>query len=145
MARPLFTYGSLMFERVWERVVAGHPERHPRIPAVLHGFRRQRVRGETYPSLERRDGAQVPGILYLDVEDPDLAVLDAFEGEDYRRIPVRVVQSPARPTGLRYVELEADTYLFVAVDKVEAGDWDPARFERELIDRFLQEYTPLRR
>ncbi len=93
MARSVFTYGSLMFERVWRQVVAG---RYDRTPAILHGFRRQRVRRASYPSLQRCEGHAVAGILHLDVADADLAALDAFEGADYRRIPVEVaLQSPA--------------------------------------------------
>jgi hypothetical protein len=142
MAGPVFTYGSLMFERVWARVVTG---RYRSVPAILHGYRRQRVRGETYPSLERRDGAQVSGILYLDVGDTDLEVLDGFEGDDYRRIAVRVAPvGPADSAARQGGAIDADTYLFVADDKVEPGEWDPARFERELIERCLREYPPAR-
>jgi gamma-glutamylcyclotransferase (GGCT)/AIG2-like uncharacterized protein YtfP len=141
--RHVFTYGSLMFERVWRALVSG---RYHSMPATLRGYRRQRVRGQDYPSLQRlpdshADGS-VDGLLYLNVESSDLAALDAFEGADYRRIEVPIVlaapQDAARATVL------AATYLFIADDKVEPGPWSPDLFEREAMERFLRDYPPPR-
>jgi hypothetical protein len=141
----VFTYGSLMFEPVWVGVVAG---RYRSMPAVLQGYRRQRVRGQDYPSLQRlpdgegRAADPVDGVLYLDVDEADLAALDAFEGADYRRILVPV--TPGRAVrGKRTVP--ASTYLFIADRKDEPGPWDPQHFEREAIARFLREHPPARR
>lgn len=146
----VFTYGSLMFERVWRTVVSG---RYRSMPATLRSFRRQRVRGQDYPSLQRlpaddpcdTGGAVSPvdGVLYLDVETSDIAALDAFEGADYRRVEVRVIlaAAPHAPRGT----VLATTYLYVAGDKVEPGPWDPGLFEREAIDRFLRDHPPPRR
>ncbi len=140
MTRSIFTYGSLMFERVWRHVVAG---RYDRLPATLQGFRRQRVRGASYPSLQRCDGHVVAGIVYLDVAPADLAALDAFEGEDYRRITVQVaLPPPAESASPLATTLDADTYLFVADARVEPGDWDAARFEREQLEAFLRDHPP---
>lgn len=138
-----------MFPAVWSRVVAGSYRSQP---ATLRGFRRQRVRGQDYPALEQAPPGALPGavdgVLYLDVAAGDLASLDAFEGADYRRIEVRVTlrQDAAGTPGTLPAGslLAADTYLFVAADKVEPRDWDPAEFERERIGRFLREYPPPR-
>ena len=143
MARSVFTYGSLMFEPVWHQVVAGH---YDRMPAMLQGFRRQRVRGASYPSLQRCKGHAVAGILHLDVADADLAALDGFEGADYRRIPVEVaLQSPPGAASQSARVLAADTYLFITDAKVEPGDWDADRFEREQLQAFLREHAPAAR
>ena len=140
MARSVFTYGSLMFERVWRQVVAGS---YDRLPATLSGFCRQRVRGASYPSLRRCDGHAVVGIVYLGVADADLAALDRFEGEEYRRIPVEVaLQAPAGSAWEATRMLPADTYLFVADARVEPGEWDAARFEREQLESFLHDHGP---
>ena len=48
----VFTYGSLMFEPVWGGVVAG---RYRSMPAVLPGYRRQRVRGPWDPQHFERE------------------------------------------------------------------------------------------
>jgi gamma-glutamylcyclotransferase (GGCT)/AIG2-like uncharacterized protein YtfP len=142
----VFTYGSLMFGKVWSRVVTG---RYIPAAARLAGFCRQRVRGQDYPALLSAPpgmaGEQrvVDGVLYLDVEASDLAALDGFEGPDYRRIQVEVTvgeQVPGGPPPGGMVL--ADAYLYVAADKVESGPWDPQEFERERMDRFLREYAP---
>ena len=142
----VFTYGSLMFPRVWSRVVAGT---YTAAAASLSGFHRQRVRGQDYPSLARLpaggEASVIDGVLYLDVAAADLIALDAFEGADYRRIQVPVILGEdvdgGRPRGFL---LLADTYLYVAADNVEPGPWDPQEFERERIERFLREYPPPR-
>lgn len=166
MKQHLFTYGSLMFENVWRRVVSG---RYRSTPATLHGYRRQRVRGEDYPALEalpqdeagragsgslthatgghtgggadREAGGGAPGgllgRLYLAVAASDLAAVDTFEGEDYRRITVTVVTNAGRA-------LQAATYLFLAGGKIEAKPWDPVMFEREHMARFMLAYPPPR-
>ena len=144
----VFTYGSLMFPRVWRRVVAGD---YRTLAARLPGFRRQRVRGEVFPSLEPLAAeedpltAAVDGVLYLDVCAADLDALDAFEGSDYRRIEVPLLVSEQIPDGPAPGKvLVADTYLFVSSHKVEPGAWDPRHFERESMERFLREYPPPR-
>ena len=189
----VFTYGSLMFDRVWSRVVCGT---YPAAAATLSGFRRQRVLDQDYPSLQRIDGSTcngsamgagsrgerlsdeqgaggdedagagegpdtgshkggsksasegedaLSGVVYLGVQADDLKALDEFEGSEYCRIQVQVtvraqVDGGPAPGSL----LLADTYLFIASDKVAPGPWDPDDFERERIERFLREYPPPR-
>ncbi|MGE0800520.1 MAG: gamma-glutamylcyclotransferase family protein [Lautropia sp.] len=137
----VFTYGSLMFERVWQQVVAG---RHRRIAASLAGYRRYRVKGESYPALTAAatSGEPLAGVLYLDVAASDLIALDRFEGAQYRRIAVEVaVAADARAGGLP-AALPAQTYLFVEEHRIEHGLWDPAWFEREAIAHFLMVHAP---
>jgi gamma-glutamylcyclotransferase (GGCT)/AIG2-like uncharacterized protein YtfP len=149
----VFTYGSLMFERVWSRVAAGT---YATAVATLAGYRRQRVRGEDYPSLTVSAGDQagedaarcsaqepVHGLLYLDVDAADLGALDAFEGPEYRRIRVEVtVQEQVEGGPPPGSAVEAETYLYVDDGRVEPGPWDPEEFERQRMDRFLGRYAP---
>ncbi len=75
----VFTYGSLMYRPVWERVVVG---RYGAVEGTLRGYARRRITGEVYPALLRAEPESVvAGILYLDVSPRDLAALDHFEGE----------------------------------------------------------------
>ena len=145
----VFTYGSLMFERVWSRVVRGT---YPAASATLSGYRRQCVLGQDYPSLEQIAGSDgdsndaLGGVVYLGVEADDLAALDEFEGSEYLRIQVQVtVRAQVEGGPVSGSLLPADTYLFIASDKVAPGPWDPVEFERERIERFLREYPPPRR
>lgn len=123
----VFTYGSLMFAPVWQRVVRGH-YRFER--ARLDGFARFAITGETYPGMVVQPGASVAGILYFDVDQPDIAALDAFEGEDYRRDTVRVARDANG-------EVEAQTYIYLLPHKLSSLSWQPESFEME---RFIGTY-----
>ncbi|MBN9426983.1 MAG: gamma-glutamylcyclotransferase [Burkholderiales bacterium] len=127
----VFTYGSLMFDPVWAHVVRG---RYASRAGEISGFRRYAVRDVTYPGVVERAGAQVAGRLYLDVDDEDLQRLDRFEGAQYRRI---VVDVATRGSDGQPERLPAGLYLFLPTERLLDGDWDPQRFEREDMGRFL--------
>ncbi|NEX63268.1 gamma-glutamylcyclotransferase family protein [Noviherbaspirillum galbum] len=126
MSMHVFTYGSLMFSPVWERVVRGSYEAEP---AVLSGHVRHAILGETYPGMIASPGSEVAGMLYRGVSDADVAALDAFEGVEYRRVAVQVAAG-GRP-------VEAQTYLYLMPDRLSADPWVPERFE---MARFLGTY-----
>lgn len=116
----VFTYGSLMFAPVWQRV-AGDAA-HRSAVARLAGYRRFAIVAETYPALIAEAGAAVSGRLWLDVGPDELARLDAFEA-GYQRQSVEVVAE-----GIGTVR--AEVYVFTDRSRL-SGDWDPAGFERE--------------
>ena len=129
----IFTYGSLMYRAVWQRVVAGD---YIAVPARVHGYERRRISGETYPGLVRATPeVAVDGILYRDVSGADVAALDHFEGEGmaYTRIRVPVELSDG-------ALVDAWTYLFLRAALLEECPWEPARFEAEGLERFLATY-----
>jgi gamma-glutamylcyclotransferase (GGCT)/AIG2-like uncharacterized protein YtfP len=129
----IFTYGSLMYRPVWERVVTGE---YGASAATLRGFSRRRIRGELYPGLVRAStDSVVEGILYLDVSAPDVAALDHFEGEGeaYARIEVAVQLAGGGAA-------QAWTYLYLNLDLAEDSPWDPALFESEGMARFMDTY-----
>ena len=82
MSHHIFTYGSLMFAEVWQRVVRGS---YRSAPATIVDHARYALRGETYPGMIAEAGGTVLGVLYFAVDAQDLALLDAFEGTEYRR------------------------------------------------------------
>jgi gamma-glutamylcyclotransferase (GGCT)/AIG2-like uncharacterized protein YtfP len=125
----VFTYGSLMFDQVWSRVVSGS---YRRADAVLRGHERRAVRGETYPGVIAAAGASVTGVVYFDVDAPDLARLDDFEGAPYERRSVLL--------DLGGEELPAEVYLIRDHDRLEPAPWDVAGFERAGIFEFLTGY-----
>ncbi|MGE5622691.1 MAG: gamma-glutamylcyclotransferase family protein [Bacillota bacterium] len=126
MTRHVFTYGSLMFAPVWQRVVRGH---YRSAPARLDGFARYAITGETYPGMVAQQGASVAGLLYFDVDAGDLAALDAFEGADYRRDRVRVALAAGTA--------DAQTYLYLRPEKLTSLPWSPEAFQME---RFIGTY-----
>lgn len=128
--RHVFTYGSLMFDAVWSRVVAGSYRSRE---ANLNDFRRFAIRDETYPAIVPATGFQVSGRLWLDVASDDLERLDRFEGADYRRESVGVrVQAGAGPVA----DLMADCYVWLDASRLLATEWDPVRFEHEHLPGF---------
>jgi gamma-glutamylcyclotransferase (GGCT)/AIG2-like uncharacterized protein YtfP len=121
----VFTYGSLMFPEVWERVVRG---RYFFQPAVAQGFQRYCVMQETYPGMIAISGQSVEGVLYFDVDSDDLKALDAFEGSDYVRENVNV----RLPDGS---VLTAATYLYLPRERLLDKVWLPREFD---LDCFLK-------
>ena len=114
----LFTYGSLMFPQIWQRVVSG---RYACAPATLDDHARYAVRGASYPGMVRQAGERVAGVVYFDVDEPDIAALDAFEGSDYLRTVVT-----ARLHNGEAVSVE--TYLFINRGDLLAQAWEPDNF-----------------
>jgi gamma-glutamylcyclotransferase (GGCT)/AIG2-like uncharacterized protein YtfP len=127
MTRHVFTYGSLMFPAVWERVVSG---KYRSTPALLEQYARYAIRSETYPGMVVQPGRQVAGVLYHDVSEKDVSALDAFEGIEYRREAVQVTIADGR-------KLDAHTYVYLLPEKLSSDSWEPERFQME---RFLGTY-----
>lgn len=127
MSRNVFTYGSLMFPEIWKRVVLGN---YRAVPATVHGYARFAITRASYPGMVEADGALVDGILYFDVAPPDLAALDAFEGEEYRRDTVQVILSSGETVA-------ADTYIYLVPQHLSKSPWRPETFE---MASFLQTY-----
>lgn len=136
MTRHVFTYGSLMFHDVWKPIVS---RPLASVAAVLQDFAREGVRGQRYPGIRREAGAHSPGRLYLNVDDDELARLDAFEGDEYRRESVQV--SVTTRDG-RALTLAAEVYSFVDPAGLDGEPWDPERFARESATSFYREHAP---
>ncbi len=129
----VFTYGSLMFDEVWRRVVTG---RYRHAEAVLDAHRRHAVRGATYPGVVPAPGRQVRGVVHLDVLPDDVARLDAFEGTPYERRAVLVDVSGEM--------LPASVYVMRDPACLEPVDWDAASFARTGMHEFIATYCAQR-
>jgi gamma-glutamylcyclotransferase (GGCT)/AIG2-like uncharacterized protein YtfP len=125
MNSHIFTYGSLMFAQIWQRVVRGT---YRSAPAVLKDHARFEVAGQTYPGMVACPGAAVRGLVYFDVDHADIALLDAFEGPAYRR-------------DILNAELEDGSAIkinaYIHIDKSGLSDapWDPEQFQ---MARFME-------
>jgi gamma-glutamylcyclotransferase (GGCT)/AIG2-like uncharacterized protein YtfP len=130
--KNIFVYGTLMFEEVWDRIVHRH---YAKQAAVLSGFRRLPVKGETYPGLVKSISGSVQGILYFDVNARDIKRLDKFEGKYYRKMPVRVWTMDGRVHNAR-------TYVFSDRYRRLLGHsaWDPDHFHRQQLSGFITRY-----
>ncbi len=126
----LFTYGSLMFPEVWERVT-GSTARAAR--ASLDGFAAWCVRDESYPGLVEARGASTAGVVYFDVSDDALARLDRFEGAFYRRIGVVVTLGDGAAA-------QAETYLVDDAFRMQLDPrpWSAEHFREHGLPAFLE-------
>jgi gamma-glutamylcyclotransferase (GGCT)/AIG2-like uncharacterized protein YtfP len=123
----IFTYGSLMFPQVWQRVVRGV---YHTVPADLGDYARRAIDGVNYPAIVPQQGEKVVGVVYLDVTLQDVAALDAFEGDEYRRDTVRVTLAGGD-------EVDAGTYVYLLPHKLSGVPWQREEFH---LDRFLGTY-----
>jgi gamma-glutamylcyclotransferase (GGCT)/AIG2-like uncharacterized protein YtfP len=127
MAVNIFAYGSLMFPQVWERVVR---ERYRSAPATVGGYGRFSVVAETYPGMIAQPDSSVRGVVYFDVDTRDVAALDAFEGDDYRRDSV-IATLETRESVM------VDTYIYVVPQRLSDRAWHPEAFQMQ---QFLESY-----
>jgi gamma-glutamylcyclotransferase (GGCT)/AIG2-like uncharacterized protein YtfP len=129
--RNIFTYGSLMFPAVWQRVVRGD---YRSALGTIHGFRRVAVRDKEHPALIIAKGASpIEGRAYFDVSDEDVARLDHFETHRYARVGVAMTID-GKP-------IVADAYLALNHNELSDVNWDVEKFEREGLPRFLAGYV----
>ena len=129
----VFTYGSLMFEPVWSRGVAGSYERYE---AILQGYDRKAVRGEIYPVLIPSSMlSQVQGIVYCDVSSSDLARLDHFEGEYYFRKTEQIITEEKKAFPAEVYVLKEEYYSIISHKA-----WDPVHFSMTGIHFFLPRF-----
>lgn len=123
----IFTYGSLMFEEVWNQLVSG---KYSHAPALLEGYARRCVKHEEYPVIFEANES-VKGVLYYDVEPYDIDKLDAFEGEYYERKSVLLNNC-----------VDAEVYVLKKeyFEIIEEKPWDEEAFKNEGIKRFCENY-----
>lgn len=134
MAMHIFTYGSLMFNQVWSRVVQGH---YPCSAAHLMGFVRKGVIGAEYPVIyPGASEARVDGTLYFNVSTGDMTRLDEFEGIYYDRQSVSVTLQDGSSADAEVYVLETE-YHHIASDL----DWDLELFKDRGLNSFLENYN----
>lgn len=123
----IFTYGSLMFQEVWESLVLG---KYSHAPALLEGYARRCVKNEEYPVIFQANES-VKGIVYYDVEPYDIARLDTFEGEYYERKTILLNNC-----------IDAEVYVLKCefFDIIDDKPWSEETFEKEGIKRFCETY-----
>lgn len=125
--RPLFVYGSLLNDEVFARVLQGAKPSKRVDSAVLKSYKRCRVKGAPYPAaIEAASSSEiVGGLVYLEGAE-QLAKLDAFESDFYKRITVDVIITQDKGIS----SIEADTYIWnLSLDKLDiAQDWSYEKF-----------------
>lgn len=126
----IFTYGSLMFHDVWSVLVKGN---YTSQKATLAHYTRRCVKNDEYPVIFK-GGENVEGVVYTNISNEDMAILDAFEGEFYQRITVDVQTQTQIIQADVYVLKEE--YFHIIEDK----PWDVKEFATTGIKCFLANY-----
>lgn len=114
----LFIYGTLQDVDVLGTVL-GRPVAVASLArAAAPGFRVVFHPGRVYPALVASRNDEAPGLLLDDLSQLDLAVLDAYEGAEYRREPIAILVGG--------IPRRADAYLPVAAIPATAPAWSLA-------------------
>lgn len=130
----IFTYGSLMFPAVFERITA---RRYNRAPAQVKHFRRALLRQHSYPAvLPDRHSPSLEGFVYLNVRESDLRRLDQFEGSYYQRQQVKVLLIEQQQIITAWLYVLKPCYRHLATSR----EWSPQVFETHHLQRFLSRY-----
>ena len=131
----IFTYGSLMFPEVWERVVGAN---YRGSCAELDGYLRRQLRDDIYPVIvPHGPGSHVEGILYFGVTREDLARLDRFEGKYYVRRSVEVITRREGSSCEAFAYVLSKQYDHLLSDR----EWDPGFFREHGLRLFLDHYA----
>jgi gamma-glutamylcyclotransferase (GGCT)/AIG2-like uncharacterized protein YtfP len=85
--KNIFTYGTLMSRDVWNKIISGNYKSEK---GILAGYERKKIINKSYPGLIESPDEKTSGIIYFDVDEDDLKKLDSFEGDEYKKIKVKV-------------------------------------------------------
>ncbi len=130
----LFTYGTLQFEEVWQRVVGRDFET---VPGAVEGFAAYRVDGYDFPGMTPHATAKASGTVYLNLGPDTLQTLDHFEGNFYQRQTISVECADG-------VERPCEAYVFLPDNAASLTEehWTPETFvSRGGLQRFLSKYV----
>ncbi|MDH3573396.1 MAG: gamma-glutamylcyclotransferase [Desulfobacteraceae bacterium] len=129
----IFTYGTLMIPEVMYAVTTRMLRSKN---AILRGYARFTVKGESYPGIIPATDAVTEGIIYFDVDELSLKRLDAFEGDLYRCTPVRVETEKEEM-------LNAETYVIRPEYRgyLSSKEWNVKEFVQKHLKAFLEIYS----
>ncbi len=129
----IFTYGTLMISDVMCAVTT----REFRFKnAILRGYARFTVKGESYPGIIPVTDAVTEGVIYFDVDESSLERLDAFEGDLYQRTPIL-----AEMKGGEICNAEAYVIKPQFSDYFSSKEWNVKEFTRKHLEAFLETYS----
>ncbi|KAI1331936.1 AIG2-like family-domain-containing protein [Xylariaceae sp. FL0255] len=147
-----FFYGTLMAREVFNRVCYRMSpldkkflaELHPFKPAILHGYCRRRVQFADYPGIVSKALCALPGLIKACVRgvyvtgltQQNLANLNFFEGDQYKRekVKVRLLSEVGDDKGhgnIEGEEVECEVYVFTEPEYLEDKEWDFEEFRNE--------------
>ncbi len=109
----LFVYSTLLWDEVVSQLIGRKPVTEE---ALLDGYKRCRIKGAFYPGLRQVGSSTVKGRVIRGLSKRDLAVIDRFEGDAYKRIRVRV-RTPVHGDEEVFTYIIKEAYLEILVDQ----------------------------
>lgn len=105
------------------------------IDAILKGYARFTVKGESYPGIIPAPDAVTQGILYFELDELSVERLDEFEGDLYQRASVRVETENEDI-------LNAQTYVIKPEfrNRLSLQEWNIKEFAQKHLEGFLETY-----
>jgi gamma-glutamylcyclotransferase (GGCT)/AIG2-like uncharacterized protein YtfP len=129
----IFAYGTLMIPDVMYAVTT---RKFRFKDAILRGYARFTVKGESYPGIIPVADAVTEGIIYFDVDELSLARLDAFEGDLYQRTPIlsEIKGGEIFNAQAYVIRPEYRGYL-------SSKEWNVMEFAQKHLEAFLETYS----
>jgi gamma-glutamylcyclotransferase (GGCT)/AIG2-like uncharacterized protein YtfP len=129
----IFVYGTLLIPSVMYAVTAREFRSKK---AILRGYVRFTVKGESYPGIIPATDAVTEGIIYIDVDESSLERLDAFEGDMYQRTPIL-----AEMKGGEICNAQAYVIKPQFSGYLSSKEWDAKEFVQKHLKAFLGTYS----
>ena len=129
----IFTYGTLMIPEIMYAVTT---RRFRFKNAILRGYARFTVKGESYPGIIPVADAVTKGIVYFDVDELSLERLDVFEGDLYQRTSILAEME-------RGEILNAEAYVVKPEfrNHLSSSEWNIKEFAQKHLEAFLATYS----
>lgn len=127
--KKLFVYGTLMNDEVLSLLLGRN---FSKTKAILPGFQCFKVKGQNYPAIIESEKSYVDGEILYDVNTEEFDLLDAYEGETYKRISVTVLTEESIEHACEVYVLKSD-YCDMLSDK----SWSNAEFRNKHLASFL--------
>jgi len=127
----LFAYGTLMFPAIWRAVVGREMTGEP---AIVAGYAVYRAPGDVFPVMvrgEKNDAAR--GIVYRDLDDVTMQMLDDYEAGIYERVAVVATLGSGEAVPCQCYLLRREYER-----PTNPEPWDAASFERDELPGYLE-------
>jgi gamma-glutamylcyclotransferase (GGCT)/AIG2-like uncharacterized protein YtfP len=129
----IFAYGTLLIPDVMYAVTT----REFRFKdAILRGYARFTVKGESYPGIIPVTDAITQGIIYFDVDESSLERLDAFEGDLYRRTPILAEIKGGETFNAKAYVIKPQFSGYLS-----SKEWNVKEFTQKHLEAFLETYS----
>ena len=129
----LFVYGTLMIPSLMYAVTAS---RFRFTDAILRGYARYTVKGESYPGIIPASDAVTEGIICFGVDEISLERLDEFEGNLYQRTRIKVETKKGETYNAETYAIRADY-----INCLSSKKWNLKDFSRNHLEAFLETYS----